>query len=133
MTDSEETQSVVTQPLQVKFTQHENFESWYANNVQFVASDWDLRMVFGEIDLPKMTVQQHTAMTITWQQAKIMHYFLMVNIGVHEMSHGKIPIVPSILPPEPAPPSGDLANDPGAHAVYEYIKQLRQAFVESLP
>jgi len=33
-----------------KITQHENFGSWYANNVQFFQNDFDLRMIFGEIE-----------------------------------------------------------------------------------
>lgn len=134
MTDSAETPDV--QPLQLlapfKITRHENFESWYANNIQLYPSDFDLRMVFGELDVPTMTIQQHTAMTVSWLQAKLMHYFLSVQLGAHELTYGKIPVPQGSLPPEPQPPTGELADDPGNFKLYEYIKKMREQFIESL-
>ena len=117
------------------FVRHENFESWYANNVQFFPSAWDLRMVFGELDMRDgdAIVQQHTAMTVGWVQAKLMNYFMSLQLGVHEMTQGKIEIPPGALPPEPTPPTGDMENDPIAIQVYEYIKKAREQFMASLP
>ncbi|HEY4901438.1 MAG TPA: DUF3467 domain-containing protein [Terriglobales bacterium] len=119
---------------QTGITKHDNFESWYANNVQFYPSEWDLRMVFGELDMSEggAIVQQHTAMTVAWVQAKLMQYFLTLQLGVYEMTHGKIPVPDGILPPEPTPPTGELEHDPVAIQVYEYIKKARDQFMASL-
>ncbi len=119
------------QPAQLGFVRHENFESWYANNVQFYPTEFDLRMIFGEYDVANLSVQQHTAMTVSWVQAKIILYFLTLQLGIYEMSHEQIKIPPGIFPPEPEPPSGDLANDPAAREVYEYIKRIREQLVAS--
>ena len=79
-----------------------------------------------------MVVQQHTAMTISWLQAKIFHYYLTVNLGVYELQHGKIKIPATLVPPEPPPPTGDLANDAAAQQFYEFFRMHWQKFVESL-
>jgi hypothetical protein len=123
------------QPDKQGFVRHENFESWYANNIQFHPSAWDLRMVFGELDLRDGNgfVRQHTAMTVSWIQAKLMIYFLSLQVYVHELTDGKIAIPPGALPPAPIPPVGDLENDPIALQVYEHIKKAHEEFVASLP
>jgi hypothetical protein len=119
---------------QIRFERHENFESWYANNVQMFQNDFDLRLVFGELDSqpPTLVIRQHTAMTMSWLQAKLMHHFLTVHIGAYELTHGKIPVPPDQLPPEPQPPSREYANNPAAGQVYEYLKKVREQFIESL-
>lgn len=123
----------VEQPAQqgLTFERHENFESWYANNVQFQASEWDLKFIFGELDQSggKPTVIQHTSIVQSWLQAKIMHYFFTLQLGAFEMLHGKIPVPPSVMPPEPTPPDGDLKDDPAAQQIYEYIKKVREVFL----
>jgi len=113
------------QPDKQGFVRHENFESWYANNVQFFPSSWDLRMVFGELDVRDGDgfVRQHTAMI----------YFLSLHVYVHELTEGKIAIPSGALPPAPTPPVGDLENDPIAIQVYEHIKKAHEEFVASLP
>ena len=116
------------QPDKKGFVRHENFESWYANNIQFIPSAWDLRMVFGELDVQDGNgfVRQHTAMTVSWVQAKLMIYFLSLQVYVHELTEGKIAIPPGALPPEPTPPTGELETDPIAIQVYEQIKKARE-------
>ena len=131
MTDSAETPAAqLTTPF--KITRHENFESWYANNIQMYPTDFDLRMVFGELDVPTMTVQQHTAMTVSWLQVKLMHYYLSVQLGAHELMYGKIAVPQSSIPAPTQPPTGELADDPGNFKLYEYIKSMQEQFVTSL-
>jgi|SRR5271157_2865026 len=112
---------------------HEDYVTLYANNVQFQPFEWDLRMTFGELDVRKgqVIIEQHTAITVTWLQAKLMLYFLGLQVAVHEMSHEPIRIPKSVFPPEPTLPSGDLPNDPIALKVYEYIKAERDRLLAS--
>jgi hypothetical protein len=92
-------------------------------------------MVFGELDVRDGDgfVRQHTAMTVSWVQAKLMIYFLSLHVYVHELTEGKIAIPSGALPPAPTPPVGDLENDPIAIQVYEHIKKAHEEFVASLP
>jgi hypothetical protein len=129
MPDTTETPQQITD-----IVRHENFESWYANNVQFYPTQTDLKLVFGEMDWPtgKPIIQQHTAMTVTWLQAKIMHYFLVLQLGIYEMQNGKIAVPPALFPPEPQPPSEeDLKGFPQAMQVYEFVKKAREQFIAS--
>jgi hypothetical protein len=117
----------------VNFTRHDNFESWYSNNIQFKPTEWDLKAVFGEMEPQNdgsVTVQQHTAIVVSWLQAKIMHYFLGMNLGAYELTHGKIPIPQSVIPIEPVPPSGEL-DTPETRMLYEYMKKFRDQFIAS--
>jgi hypothetical protein len=116
------------------FERDEDYEALYANNIQFQPSEWDLKVIFGELDFhdDKLAVKQHTSIAMPWLQAKIMHYFLTLQLGVYEMSHGKIKVPSTVLPIEPQPPTGELENDPMAKQIYEYIKKVREQFLESL-
>src|ERR1017187_1064478 len=82
---------------------HEDYVTLYANNVQFQPWDSDLRMTFGELDLRKgkVVTEQHTAISISWLQAKIMLYFLGLQVAVQEIANGKIKIPDRLFPPEP--------------------------------
>jgi hypothetical protein len=114
------------------FTRHENFENWYANNVQYESSEWDLKMIFGQLDQSggQRTVEQHTAMTMSWQQAKICAYYLRVNILLAEMLYGKISLPLSIWPVEPTPPTEkEQIEAPLAQAAYELLKQVYDEWV----
>jgi hypothetical protein len=118
---------------EVVFQRHENFESWYANNVQFVASEWDLKLIFGEIEPQRdgktVFVQQHTAIVQSWLQVKLMYYWINIQLAVYEMAHGPIQIPLSVMPPEPSPPDGNLKDDPVAQRAYEYIKKAREVLL----
>lgn len=113
------------------FRRHQDYVTLYANNVQFQPWEWDLRITFGELDVHKnkLVVEQHTAINVSWLQAKLMLYFLQLQVGIHEMANGKIKIPYGVFPPEPTPPTGDIANDPAALRVYEYIRDRRAELV----
>ncbi|HYA24654.1 MAG TPA: hypothetical protein VEF05_10875, partial [Terriglobales bacterium] len=91
-------------------------------------------MVFGEIDWieNKPVIRQHTAMSISWLQAKILQYFLNFHVAAYEMVHGPIPVPSDVIPPPPNAPTGDLANNPTAQRIYEHVKKLREEFIASL-
>src|SRR3990167_11504158 len=76
---AEQTNGVPT----LNFQHTDDFISLYANNVQFEQSAFDLKLIFGELNQAggKALVDQHSSMTIPWGQAKLLLYYLQVNIG----------------------------------------------------
>lgn len=122
----------VQTPIATKFKPHENFESWYSNNAQFFPSEWDLKIVFGEIEPQNdgtIDVLQHTAIVQSWLQVKLMHYWLTLHLGIYEIAHGTIQVPISVLPPVPALPQGNLVDDPASKRAYEFISQVREGFM----
>jgi len=73
----------------------------------------------------KPFIEQHTSIAVPWLQAKLMSYFLTLQVGVYEIQHGSI-----VVPPALMPPSVDLPTDqdPTQKSVYEYIAQKREQF-----
>jgi len=118
----------------LQFKHAEEFASLYANNVQLEQSVWDLKMIFGELDQsqPGGLVEQHTAVSVSWIQAKLLSYFLNLHVEAHELVNGKIRVPDEVLPPEPVTPSGEWAKNPHARAVFELINRRREEFIASL-
>jgi hypothetical protein len=102
----------------------------YANNVAFESTVWDLKLIFGEYSDRDKSVEWHTSLTIPWAQAKLMQYYLQINIEIHERQHGQISVPNSMLPPEPSPPPNP--NDPNMKAIYEAVREQRERFMQSL-
>ena len=78
----------------------EEIEADYANNVFFVGTVWDIKLLFGELNAGTQGIDWHTSITLPWAQAKLMSYYLQLNIAAHEAEGGKIPIPASMIPPE---------------------------------
>src|ERR1700730_1191495 len=75
----------------IKFERADDFVTAYANNVFFETSVFDIKMTFGELDQPhekEPFVEQHTAMTLPWMQAKITALLLAINVAAHEKKFG---------------------------------------------
>ena len=105
----------------------------YANNTRFELNAWDLRIFFGQL-MPggRGEVDWHTDVTIPWAQAKLMHLYLGINLGLYELENGKIKIPPSVLPPVMAsPPSGIDTSNPQALETFEFVQKAIQAFREA--
>src|SRR5438105_9051678 len=96
----------------IKPIRDEDFTSLYANNVHFEASVWDLKLLFGLLDQSKgqgnATIEQHTTVNVPWAQAKIMAYFLVVNVVLHESENGSMRIPTRVIPTRPNPSDPDL-------------------------
>jgi hypothetical protein len=91
----------VSKIVVTKFEQSDNFASSYANNVFFSTSIFDIKMVFGDIvQFPNAQpyVEQHTAITLSWREAKIAALFLAMNVAMHENQFGALDIPAGILP-----------------------------------
>jgi hypothetical protein len=112
------------------FERDENFVTLYANNITFEAAIWDLKMIFGQLDQrDKIVVEQHTAITIPWLQAKLLIYLLQVNVSVFEAEHGKIQ-VPERFIQEPQVLPGSPSAE--AEAQIKIVRQVRDEFIASL-
>jgi hypothetical protein len=107
----------------------ENIAADYANNVRFVANVWDLKILFGELSVSKPDVDWHTSITLPWAQAKLMAYYLSINIAAYEAHHGGIRLPESMLPLEPPPPPLETGKDDPSHKVFEFVREQRQKFL----
>lgn len=130
---AEETSPSV-QPLQPQFERDEDFASLYANHVWYEPSVWDLKLIFGELDQSRgpNAVTQHTAIALSWIQAKIMSYYLQVNIAAYEVRNGKIKVPADVVPRDPGPAPPELESDPLAKPTSDRIREIRARFIESL-
>jgi hypothetical protein len=106
------------------------FMSRYANNSYIESSIWDLRLTFGELDqaLGPQVVTQHTAITVPWNQAKLLFHFLRVHLAAYEAEHGKIEIPKRML--RELPPEIPADTDP---KVWEAIYKAHQQTVAENP
>lgn len=105
-------------------------DSEYANNVYLEPSVWDLKLIFGEYSGRKNGVDWHTSITIPWAQAKLLMYYLGVNIAIHELGQNSPTSVPTsmIPPPPPEPDPGSVLDT----RVYDFVVQYHQRFLDSL-
>src|ERR1035437_6050805 len=102
---------------ELTFTKVEDFVTAYANNVQFEQNAWDIKMIFGELDQTggkTNVVEQHTSITLSWAEAKVLSFFLRVQIAAHEIEDGKIQIPKRVLPQEPGALAAEYKTNPGA-------------------
>lgn len=115
------------------FKRHEDFVSLYANNVNFELSVWDLKLIFGQLDQsrPEFSIEQHTAITLPWPQAKIGVYYMLLNLMIHQSRNGAINIPASVLPPRPDP--NDPAAEPSYKPALEYLAWIHDQFFSSQP
>lgn len=116
-------------------TRGEEVTSRYANNTLFEPTVWDLKIIFGEYSRRAAGTEWHTSITLPWAQAKLMAYYLGINIAAHELRAGLIRIPDSMRPAQPPPPlvspqSGK--EDPDAQAFFKMVSEHHQKFLESL-
>jgi hypothetical protein len=79
----------------------EDFSSHYANNVHLEPSAWDLKLIFGQLELTldptKELVLQHSAITVPWAQVKMLAYLLQVHIAMHESNMRRITVPAGLI------------------------------------
>ncbi len=88
----------------------------YANGVYIDPSVWDVTLIFGK-NSPRVpghaqdqSMDWSSAITVPWSQAKLMAYFLLINIAVHEDANGEIALPPAFLPPRPPIPNVSVSE-----------------------
>jgi hypothetical protein len=103
-----------------------DFVDRYANNVTLESSVWDLQMLFGTLDQTTKpeSVRHHTAMHVTWAQAKLMAFHLQANIMFHEAANGKIKI-PEGAMPAAVNPAESMWSFPDAKEMIDKLAKLR--------
>jgi hypothetical protein len=118
----------------IEFQRAENFISLYSNNVVFEPTAWDLKIVFGQLDLVggKGIARQEVAITIPWAQAKLALYYLRLQVAAMEMQSGKISIRRDLIPPEPPELKPEQEAIPGSRELRELILKIREEFLTTL-
>jgi hypothetical protein len=116
-----------------KFERDEDFTSLYANNVQFEGSAWDLKVIFGQLDQSRdpLVVEQHTAITMAWGQAKITAYYMAVNVILTQSQNGNIQIPALAIPARPDPTESSL--DEASKRTVMYLAWIHDQFFGSSP
>jgi hypothetical protein len=95
--------------VQLQLIRSENYPTLYANNVQFSASQWDLRLDFGEVQVPPppprgsptptaQVVLQKVGVILTPAFAKVVAQTLNHMVKIHEEAVAK---APPLVFPEP--------------------------------
>ena len=122
------------QPDQAVIEQVEDFVTGYANNIQLEPSSFDLKMVFGELSQTggRVKIEQHTSITISWIEAKLLIYFLQIQIAGHELQHGKIRLPKNVLPAEPGPVPPDYPDKATGEAMRQMVSKMREEFLAEL-
>lgn len=118
--------AVLTRALSTKMEQENKFEVAYANNFNFEPSTWDLKIIFGQLEQHTglAEIDWHTAITIPWLQVKLVAYYLRVQAIWYELQNGPLNIPANVMPPEPTPPVGEMAENSYAKAYYEAQKKI---------
>lgn len=114
-------------PKPLPFSRAPSFFELYANNVNFESNVWDLNVIFSLLDqVPGAPpFKQLGSVHVPWAQAKIMAYYLLMNIAFHETAHGKINLPASVTPPPIDGLLKDLPDDEKAKALVERVNHMR--------
>ena len=128
----------VSPPPAAKFVTErtENFASSYANSAIFESSAYDLRILFGQFDQKPDgggVLKQHLAVSIPWDLAKLLIYWLQAQVIAHELETGRpIGLRENVRPPVPATLTAEEQVDPIKQKYHAALKKLREEFIASL-
>ncbi len=102
-----------------------------ANNVHFEASAWDLKILFGQLNQSEnpATVDQHTAITLAWPEAKVAAYYLLVQLISYERENGTISVPRTAIPGRPDSANPDVL--PENKPVFAYVAWVYDQFFGS--
>ena len=88
---------------------------FYANNSQFELSAWDLKIAFAQLDQSEgqPSADWRAVVTIPWAQAKVLAYYLQMNIAIFEHEYGPIAVPASVIPLGLEAGAGEANLQPG--------------------
>ena len=101
MPEEKPPQTPVNKPVQY-VRPPEGVPSFYTNNVAIGPTNFDIRIVFGELMEPseeQLIVTQRVSVTMSWLEAKILATFLQDNVDAFEKANGAITF-PQLIQPE---------------------------------
>ena len=112
-----------------KPSQTDSFDEVYANNSRFEPSVWDLKLIFGQLAQHEAGPGEdwHTAVTVPWIQAKLLSYYLRLNLAYHEHQHGPFNVPSAVSPQLVDPPTEEqLRSDPKLLELYKVHKRIHE-------
>ncbi|MGO9403751.1 MAG: hypothetical protein ACLPVW_09815 [Terriglobales bacterium] len=135
------TQEEQKKPAGVVHKRGEDFIDRYANNTFFESSAWDLKVIFGSVDqsIAPNHVTQHTGISLSWAQVKVLIFLLRFQMIAHEARLGKVRLPPGIINPIPAIPPADIKAFLGTHGgsgdieAYKKARALYEEFIATNP
>jgi hypothetical protein len=126
-------------PPAMDFRRDEDFVARYANNVQFEGTIWDMKLIFGLLDQRgilkgdlKPVVEQHTSISLSWPEIKLLIFLLQLHLAGYEMENGKVKLHPSVIPPEPPTALPPPFDTPKNRESMELIRKMRAEFIAHL-
>lgn len=134
-TQTKPTDAIPAPAAKLEIRRDVDFVARYANNVQLESSAWDMKLIFGLLDLhdaEKQTIEQHTSMSLAWPEIKVFLYLMRLHLALYEQENGKVKIPATGIPaeiPELIPPQFD--NPKGRKAI-ELVRKMRAEFLASL-
>jgi hypothetical protein len=112
----------------------EDFAAKYANNVFIESSAWDLRLVFGQLELsPSTAIIEHTAISIPWPQVKVVAYLLGIHLLSHEAQYGRIVLPENAVKTIPAKVPDDIKAIPNSTEVWQKLRKHFEEFIAENP
>jgi len=122
-----------------EFHRDADFVSRYANNFQIEGTAFDAKLVFGLLDQSKASKEpgrvdcdQHTAISLSWPEVKLLIFYLQLHLAGHEKENGKVKISANALPPEPPATPPAAYDNPRGREALELIRKMRADFLAKL-
>jgi hypothetical protein len=103
----------------------ENRSVTYANNTRFESSVWDFKIFFGQLQQDVNSIDWHTVVTMPWLQAKLLLYFVRLNVAFHERDNGQMRVPEVLRPKRPTAPTEEQAkSDPSWMELFEIHRAI---------
>jgi hypothetical protein len=112
---------------EMKIRRDDTFRSLYANNIGFLATPWDFRLIFGlqeQNEKGELYVQQHTAITVSWGEAKLIAFLMNLHIRAFEVANGPLKLPKEGIPEVPPIPD-ELKEDKTVQEQYRTMLKMR--------
>jgi hypothetical protein len=119
----------------IQYKRREDFVELYANNTQLLSSIWDIHIAFGQLDqsIGPNTIVQHSAVTLSWPQAKVLLYFLQMHVTGHEVEHGRIVVTKGLIPEFPTQLPKNAEKNATIEKSWKILRKLYEEFIAANP
>lgn len=113
----------------------EDFVLKYANHVGTEPNGWDVKVLFGRVDLSvgPNVVFQHSAVSLPWPTVKVLIYLLQLQLIAYEGTNGHVPFPQGGITEIPRTIPGEVAAFRNAKAIHERILKLYDEFMQANP